>query len=212
MSFPLINGIREEMKRMGLPIKKADCVYTYDDYRSWPEDERWELIEGVAWNMSAAPSRWHQGLVTRFFDQILPHLRNKQCEMFTAPFDVLLPEAGESMEDEISTVVQPDISVICDTKKLTEKGCTGAPDWIIEIISPATAAKDFDEKLHLYERHSVREYWVVDPGNKAVYVFVLDPKGDTYGEPKVFVRGEKPSTIYCFVLEGLEIDTAKLFS
>lgn len=196
---------------MGLPLKKTDRHYTYGDYRSWPEDERWELIDGSAWNMSVAPTRRHQDYSRYLEREIDRYLEDKDCMMYRAPFDVLLPEVDESKEDDISTVLQPDISVICDSNKLTEKGCTGAPDWIVEIISPATAAKDFDDKLHLYERHGVREYWVVDPGNKCVHVFVLSPDAKRYEEPEIYVAGDEPSEIRCTVLDGLSIDVQVLF-
>ena len=97
---------------MGLPLRKADRIYTYGDYRTWPEDERWELIEGTAWNMSPAPGRFHQKISIEFSAIIRNFLRGKDCEVYAAPFDVLLPALGEEEEDEVTTVVQPDISVI----------------------------------------------------------------------------------------------------
>jgi Uma2 family endonuclease len=193
---------------MGFPLRKADRIYTYGDYRSWPEDERWELIEGTAWNMSPAPGRFHQKISIEFSAIIRNFLRGKDCEVYAAPFDVLLPELGEEQEDEITTVVQPDISVICDKKKLTEKGCTGAPDFIIEILSPYTAMKDVDIKRRLYERHGVREYWIVDGGNKFIHVYVLGEEGKYPAEPAVYVSED---TVKSTVLEGLSIDLDELF-
>ena len=130
------------------PAIKQGQVYTYGDYRKWPDDERWELIEGTAWNMSAAP------------------------------FDVLLPATGEIEEDDVTSVVQPDISVICDPGRLTDKECTGTPDWIIEILSPSTSKKDFNDKMTLYEKHGVKEYWIVDPGNEFVHIYLLNTDGE----------------------------------
>jgi len=115
------------MQRTGDPARKTDRRYTYGDYRTWAEDERWELIDGVAWNMSPAPVRRHQGILTEILPQLLPYMEGKSCEVYAAPFDVLLPERPDQDEDEVSTVAQPDISVVCDQAKLTDKGCTGAP-------------------------------------------------------------------------------------
>ncbi len=193
---------------MGLLMRKADRHYTYGDYRHWPEDERWELIDGVAWNMSPAPNRRHQKISMEISKSIAVYLEGKACEVYPAPFDVLLPGFGEKDEDDVSTVVQPDISVICDKEKLTDMGCAGAPDWIIEILSPYTAKKDMDVKFDLYKRHSVREYWIVDPGNKYIHVYLLDEEGKYPEEPEVFVPGD---SIQCTVLEGFDISLDQVF-
>lgn len=115
--------------------------YTYRDYYTWPIDERWELIDGKAYNMSPAPTRRHQEVAGELFRQTANFLQNHPCQIYAAPFDVRLPRGGEA-DDLIDTVVQPDLSVICDSEKLDKAGCRGAPDWIIEVLSPATAAKD----------------------------------------------------------------------
>ena len=193
---------------MGLPLRKTDKRYTYGDYKTWPDDERWELIDGVAWDMSPGPNRRHQGISGQLFKQIINHLDDKLCEVYTAPFDVLMPEFGETEENEISNVVQPDILVVCDSEKLTAQGCTGAPDWIIEIESPYTSKKDMDQKFRLYERHGVREYWIVDPGNKYAHVYTLDEKGKYGEEPQVYLEDE---TINCTVLEGLTVELGLVF-
>ena len=137
---------------MADPAIKQDQVYTYGDYRKWPDDERWELIEGTAWNMSPAPTRFHQGISAELLRQIKNHADNTSCKVYAAPFDVLLPGIGEVEEDAVTSVVQPDISVICDLGKLTDKGCTGAPDWVVEILSPSTSKKDFNDKMALYQK------------------------------------------------------------
>ena len=194
---------------MVIPLRKADRHYTYGDYKKWPDEERWELIDGVAWDMSPAPNRQHQGISGELFKQIINFLEDKPCEIYAAPFDVLLPELDETEEDNVSNVVQPDISVICDPEKLTDKGCTGAPDWIIEIESPFTAKRDMYHKFRLYERHGVREYWIVDPGNRYIHVYVLDEKGKYPEEPEVYLGGD---SISCTVLEGLVIELDRLFN
>ena len=184
-------------------------MYTYGDYRKWPDEERWELIEGTAWNMSPAPGRLHQEILGEFFQRIKNCVDNRNCKVYAAPFDVLLPAIGEIEEDNATTVVQPDISVICDTGKLTEKGCTGAPDWIVEILSPGTSKKDFNNKMTLYEKHRVREYWIVDPGNAYVHVYLLDDKNKYPEAPDIYLRN---AVIHCAVLKGLKIDLSGIFS
>jgi Uma2 family endonuclease len=138
------------------PIPKEDRSYTFKDYLEWPEGERWELIEGVAYNMTPSPSRSHQRISVALVDQIFQYLKGKKCEMYHAPFDVRLLE-GEEEDGEVRTVVQPDIVVVCDPSKLDEKGCKGSPDLIMEILSPSTASKDYITKLNLYEKNKVSE-------------------------------------------------------
>ena len=197
------------MAKMGDPINRDDRVYTFGDYKSWPGDERWELIDGIAWNMSPAPSRNHQEAVSQFLRPILNHVEGSACKVYTAPFDVLLPDSPEQRDEDIPTVVQPDISVICNRSKLTPMGCTGPPDWIIEILSPYTSRKDMSLKYELYQRHGVREYWVVDPGNRYVHVYLLDRTGRYPADPEVFLRER---VVPCTVLEGLVIDLSRIFA
>ncbi len=158
---------------MGLEKDKTDQRFTYREYCSWPNDERWELIGGKAYNMSPAPSRRHQEISFELSGILREYLKGRDCKAFTAPFDVMLPDFPIGKEDEIDTVVQPDMSVICDSSKIIDKGCLGAPDLIIEILSPSTSKKDLNEKFQLYEKHGVKEYWIVDPGNMYFRVFHL---------------------------------------
>lgn len=141
-----------------------DPRFTYGDYRLWAGDERWELIDGQAYLMSPAPSRRHQKALMGLALQIGNALEESPCEVYPAPFDVRLPERDE-VNDEVRTVVQPDLVVVCDPAKLDDAGCRGAPDWVIEILSPATTARDRVEKRDLYEKHGVGEYWVLDPNS-----------------------------------------------
>ncbi len=197
------------MRDMSGPALKNERIYTYGDYRTWPDDERWELIDGTAWNMGPAPNRYHQRYSIELTRQIANYLQGHPCEVYAAPFDVLLPGHADEAEDDIDTVVQPDISVICDKNKLTEKGCTGAPDWTIEILSPYTSRKDMTIKYELYRRHGVREYWIVDPGNRYVHVYLLDDKGNFPEYPAVYLRD---AVVECTVVEGLSIDLKRVFS
>ena len=163
--------------------EKLELSYTYCDYSTWPDNERWELINGEAYAMTA-PQRLHQGIVFELGAQIRNYLQGKPCKGYCAPFDVRLPRKNEA-DDKIETVVQPDISVICDPAKLDKLGCRGAPDWIIEVLSPTTALKDMNTKRSLYELHGVKEYWLVHPEEHWLMVYGLDDQG-RYGKPDVF--------------------------
>lgn len=197
---------------MGLPLRKADKHYTYGDYRHWPEDERWELIDGVAWNMSPAPNRFHQEISMYLALCIGNFTRGGPCRVYHAPFDVLLPAFGEEEEDNVSSVVQPDLSVICDSSKLTLKGCTGAPDWIIEIISPYTSKKDMTVKFDLYQRHGVKEYWIVEPAAQYIHIYLLDEEGKYPADPEVHEVHDRDTVVSCSVLPGLSIELKDLFA
>jgi len=166
---------------MGLPQRKLE-YYTYADYLQWPADVRYELIDGVAYAMTPAPTRLHQEVVLELARQIADALEGSSCRPYIAPFDVRLPRENEA-DDAIDTVVQPDISVICDKAKLDERGCRGAPDWIIEVLSPATASHDQIRKRDLYERVGVREFWLVHPIDRIVTIYLLE--NGAYGKPKI---------------------------
>lgn len=186
---------------------KRDARYTYADYRQWDDGERWELIDGVAHNMTPAPSRLHQKISWELAQQIGGQLRGKKCQAYAAPFDVRLPAAGES-DETTSTVVQPDLVVVCDPIKLDERGCKGAPDLVIEILSPDSVARDQKEKFLLYEQAGVLEYWLVHPTDRIVTVFHRGADG-AYGRPAVYTPGER---IRVGVLPELEIDVAAVFA
>jgi len=191
---------------MALPAIKKGNGFTYGNYVTWPDDERWELIDGYAYNMSPAPSRRHQQISRELIIAIGVFLADKPCDVYDAPFDVRLPDTNE-VDELVENVVQPDIVVVCDEKKLDEKGCRGAPDLIIEILSPSTGAKDLKIKLGLYERHGVKEYWVVHPTDNTVMVFNLN-KNKLYGRPVVYDEKDKITTP---ILKGLEIDLGLVF-
>lgn len=156
--------------------------FTYGDYRHWPDEERWELIDGEAYDMSPAPTRAHQQVVVELITQIHAALRHRPCQAYAAPFDVRLPKADEA-DDGVDTVVQPDIAVICDLTKLDVAGCRGAPDWIIEVLSPRTAARDHAKKRDLYERQGVREYWLLHPTDRILTIYRLE--NGLYSRPDV---------------------------
>ena len=143
-------------------------VYTIDDIYALPEGERAELIDGHIYYM-APPNRTHQKISMELSARILEYIRSHKgkCEVYAAPFAVYL-------DDTTSTYVEPDISVICDPDKLDDQGCNGAPDWIIEIVSPSNSSHDYVMKLNLYADAGVREYWIVDPSRERILVYHLE--------------------------------------
>jgi Uma2 family endonuclease len=191
---------------MQLALKKQD-YYTYADYLTWDDNERWEIINGVAYNMSPAPTTKHQLILLELSKQISLFLDkgDKRCLVLVAPFDVRFPQNAQ--DDEIVDVVQPDVSVICDVSKLDEKGCHGAPDFIIEILSPSTSKKDLVDKRILYENNRVQEYWLIDPTHNIATVYRLEALGK-YGSPTIHANKGKLE-VHC--LPGLTIDLDLVF-
>lgn len=174
--------------------KELPSRYTYADYLTWPEDERWELIDGVPYNMTPAPTPKHQEVLGELFRLLANWLKGNKCRAYIAPFDVRLAGA-EMLDSEIDKVVQPDISVVCDPQKIDNRGCLGTPDMIIEILSPSTFKKDMGVKLALYESSGVKEYWVVYPLDETVMVFLLE--NGQYGKPTVYsVPDEIPVKLF----------------
>lgn len=193
---------------MSLPMEKKR-PYTYGDYLRWPEGRRVEIIEGRLYNMGPAPSRYQQEVRGELFRQIANFLWERSdnpCRVYAAPFDLRLPEHAK--EDEATeTVVQPDILVVCDPDKLDEKGCRGAPDFIAEIVSPSSAARDQIEKTALYEKHGVREYWIVHPTDGLVFIRTLSENG-RYGPLRIRAGNGR---LALSVLPELEIDLDAVF-
>jgi Uma2 family endonuclease len=149
-------------------------TYSYADYLTWVFTERVELIKGMILKMSPAPNRFHQKVSSRISSRIERFLYKKPCQMYYAPFDVRFPKKKQNQENQdIYTVVQPDLCVICDESKLDDKGCIGAPDLIIEILSSSNSKHDLVTKKRLYEENGVLEYWVVYPYEKVIMKYVL---------------------------------------
>ena len=186
--------------------KKLNEKFNYADYLSWPDDERWEIIEGVAYDMPPAPAREHQRMSAFIFAKIYNFSSGKKCEVYFAPFDVRLAKTKDEADEEIETVVQPDIVVICDQNKLDKRGCLGAPDITVEILSPSTSYKDQTEKLLLYEKCGVKEYWIFNPDAKYVLLYRL--KGSEYGKPEYLIKND---ILESNVLEGLKIDFSEVW-
>ncbi len=179
--------------------------YTYADYLKFTFDEMVEIIKGRIFKMSPAPTSFHQRISRRLSTEIDYFLKGKKCEMFAAPFDVILPVNGNDFMQS-DKVVQPDIVVICDANKIKERGCFGAPDFIVEILSPSTAKKDVQLKFEIYEEAGVLEYWIVEPKNNSVEVFVLE--NQKYKRIQTYFIDD---LIPCNVLSGLTIDLNEIF-
>ena len=189
---------------MGLPQEKPEKIYTYADYAEWEleEGERYELLDGVP-HMMAVPSIRHQSASVELVYQLRHFLKSKHCELFHAPFDVCLFGLG----DQDRNVVQPDILVVCDKKKLEDgKRCNDAPELVIEILSPSTMYHDLFRKLGKYLQAGVREIWMVDPVMKKVYVHLLENNKDDSKEYS------KTDIVPVTVLEGCMINLNDVFA
>lgn len=167
---------------MALP-RRDTLQHTYGDYLTWPDGERHELIDGIAYiKEPPAPSRFHQELTGELYHQVRSALEGTPWRAYVAPFDVRLPKAGEA-DDQIDTVVQPDVLIVCDRKKLDGRGMCGAPDWVAEVLSPTTASHDQIVKIPIYERAGVREVWLIHPMDRMLTIYRLDD--GRYGRPTI---------------------------
>jgi len=162
--------------------RRDDQRHTYGEYLTWPEDVRYELIDGVAYLMAPAPTLPHQDIAGRVYAQLIAKLGDGPCRAYIAPVDVRIPK-GDEANEQIDTVVQPDVLVVCDPAKLSERGVRGAPDFVVEVLSPSTASHDHVLKRLVYERAGVREYWLVHPADRMVTIYRLE--SGEYGKPVV---------------------------
>ncbi|HOT30437.1 MAG TPA: Uma2 family endonuclease [Candidatus Ozemobacteraceae bacterium] len=189
---------------MAHPLASPDAKYTYADLSSWPDDERWELIEGKAYAMTT-PNRWHSLVSTNLARILTNHFHGSPCEVHIGNFGIRLPK-GQEKDEEVDTVVIPDLVVVCDQSKLDERGCRGAPELIVEILSPSTAAHDQLRKLNLYEKHGVKEYWIISPDG-ILMSFTLK-SGKRYGRPDILDRTMKLKSRQ---FPGLGVDLDQVF-
>lgn len=190
---------------MALPAKKRR--YTFADALEWEEGEQAEIIDGEVLLFSTPSSR-HQEISMELARQFANYLEGKRCKVYPAPFGVRLFEQDGDSPEDVDTVVQPDLSVVCDRGKIDKYGCKGAPDLVAEILSPSTQRHDRLVKLNLYQRAGVREYWIVDPDNQTVQVMLLGKNGvlklhEVYGPEDVAKVN---------VLEGCFIELSKVFA
>lgn len=192
------------MSTLQLDLNKR---YTFADYLTWMDDTRRELIDGFIKLMSPAPKRIHQEISSNLHGFLWNYIRKKKCKIYDAPFDVRLPENGDTADNKTYTVVQPDLCIVCDLSKLDDRGCIGAPDFIIEIISKKNPQHDTDTKFKLYEKHGVREYWIVHPQDQTVNVFVLDENGK-YQFGGLYAKGQK---VKVNIFDNFYIDLGEVF-
>lgn len=178
-------------------------IHTYQDWLTW--DGTWELIDGKAYNMSPAPTSLHQFIVGELHFALRTFFQNRSCLVFVAPFDVFFSESEENESPD--HVIQPDLTVVCSKDQISKNGCHGAPTIIIEVLSPSTALKEFNEKFNLYQKYGVQEYWIVDPGNRTVHVYTL--LEGAYQIRNLFTELE---TIQSNVFKDLQVIMSKLFS
>jgi len=186
-------------------------TYSYADYLTWRFEETVELIRGKISLMCPAPNIKHQSISRNLLVEIGYYLKNKPCKVFDAPFDVRLYDRKKSVlaNKDIYTVVQPDLCVICDENKLDIRGCLGAPDWIIEILSKSTAQKDTQTKFQLYQEAGVKEYWLVYPYEATVSQFVLN---DETGRYQLLAMFSKRDNVTSFLFPELTINLQEVFA
>ena len=184
----------------------ASLTYSYAHYLNWLFDDRVELIKGKIFKMSPAPSRVHQRVSVHISSLLFNYLKDKPCEVYSAPFDVRFPKNSYADKD-IYTVLQPDICVICDRAKLDDKGCIGAPDIVIEILSTGNNKKELLHKYHIYEEFGVKEYWIISPVENTFLKYTLEESG-RYRRAKQFTISEK---VHSAVLPGFELDLGEVF-
>lgn len=191
---------------MGSYAIKNDKIYTYADYLTWPGDERWEIIDGVAYAM-APPSTEHQIIVGSLFVEFANYLKGKSCKVFVAPFGVTFEK--DIKNEKNTCAVEPDIAVICDKTKITEKGCKGNPDLIVEVLSRTTASMDIIKKRRLYEQNGVLEYWIVDPVHQIITRLYLSDDLSEYRKPEYYNRDNQITPV---IFPDLQINLADIFS
>lgn len=184
----------------------ASLTYSYAHYLNWLFDDRVELIKGRVFKMSPAPSRAHQQVSGNILKVLYNYLENKPCKVYAAPFDVRFARDSK-VDKDVYTVLQPDICVICDQAKLDDKGCIGAPDVVVEILSPGNNKMELLHKYNVYQEFGVKEYWVVSLADKTFLLYTLDSDG-RYQASKLFSSSE---TVYSEVLSGLELRLEKVF-
>ena len=194
---------------MAIPKLQTDQTYTVGDYLAWPDNERWELIDGRPFLMSPAPSPDHQRIAFSLARQIANFLEETKaaCEALISPIDVYLPDEGEKVEDS-ETVLQPDVVVVCDPEQITRRGIVGPPKWVIEVLSPSTSKRDQGDKRAVYERHGVAEYWLIHPQDRVVQIYRLGKDGG-YGKSEV---SDTAGSLDSQLFEGLTVDWDEVFA
>lgn len=183
----------------------AQYTYTYADYLQWKFEERLELFKGKIFKL-AAPNTKHMVVGRNLFLQIGNYFKNTTCFAFITPFDVRLPVKNRKKDNEITTVVQPDLGVVCDRSKIDERGCCGAPDLVVEILSPGNSEKEVQLKFELYEEAGVKEYWLINPVEENMVVFVLGDDAK-FGGAKMYAG----KTVSSAAIPSLKINMNEIF-
>lgn len=189
-----------------MPLPQENRKYTYADYLTWPENERWEIIDGAPY-MQAAPSWQHQAISRELILQFGQYLKNKPSQVFAAPFDLRLPEVNEEDKDT-TQIYQPDILVICNKEGLKDTGYYGSPNLVIEITSPSTGKIDKLLKFNQYEKAGVKEYWIVEPDTRLVSVFIIQDN-NRYGRPEIYSETDK---VKVSIFTDLTVDLTSVFA
>ena len=188
-------------------LQRDKHYHTYADYLTWSRDYGDELINGTAYvREPPSPGRSHQRAVLEIGRQVANALKGKPCQVYIAPSDVRLPKSTEP-DDQVDTVVQPDVFIVCDPQKLDERGTRGAPDWVVEVLSPSTARHDQFVKVPAYERAGVREVWLIDPVDRTLTVYLLE--AGYYGRATVLeLKGRTQLT----AVPGVTLDWARVLA
>ena len=198
-----VKELKEKVTELN-QVCESTVEYTYDDYYDWLFTERVELIFGKVLPM-AAPNRIHQTIAKNLYYVFTVFFRDKQCEFYPAPFDVRLPVGIK--KGKYTTVVQPDLSVFCDQEKLDQKGAKGAPDLVVEILSPGNSRRDMKDKFEVYELAGVREYWIFHPIDSFVLPYLLNEEGKFIGLPAV----HSPDFLYSRIFPDLSFSLVEIF-
>ncbi|EOZ99643.1 hypothetical protein A33Q_0324 [Indibacter alkaliphilus LW1] len=196
---------KQELKNKVEEPTSAYGSYTYADYLTWQMEEMVELIKGKVFKQAAAPRRIHQDVSGKIFNMLYNFLERQPCKIYAAPFDVRLPGKSKKHED-IDTVVQPDICVVCDPDKLDELGCIGAPDLVVEILSPGNNKKELQNKYEVYEESGVKEYWVIHPNECTLLIYTLVK--EKYIASRLFTIGD---IVKSNAVAGFELDLTEVF-
>ena len=197
----------EENKYQLVEEPDPSLSYTYADYLQWKFKERVELFKGRIFKMSPGPNTKHQQVSVVLLGELYDFLKTKWCRVFSAPFDVRLPVKNKKKDSEITTVVQADICVICDESKIDERGCCGAPDLVIEILSPGNSKKEVRLKFELYQEAGVKEYWIINPVEENLVVYIMNAS-DEYEGGNMYAGGDR---IKSFAIKGFEIEVNEIF-
>lgn len=196
----------EEQRYQLVEEPDASYSYSYADYLQWKFKERLELIRGSIFQLSA-PNTNHQLVSGELYNQLYNFLKAKPCHVFTAPFDVRLPRAGKTADNLVKTVVQPDICVVCDETKIDARGVCGAPDLVVEVLSPGNTKHEVRTKFELYEESGVREYWLINPEEENIFVYLLD-ENKKFTSGRTYAGGDIISST---AVAGFTVDVEQLF-